>query len=237
MRFMGNGYRYSFDLSILLLGTSINLAGFPYSAGFLGKELLVFHTLRDDFTSYWVRGCWLISFFFTPIYMLSLLFFVYFGQAKAAPSLYTVSWTLNFRTKITNNYFHSTNFKSLTHNMLSRFQWTLVTARPTIYVLTTMWLFFYTFGDFFLSLMFNYNTLVDTIPSSCFTFIKTHTIFMTESSNVFLSNTLFIFIVFLFMSACLFLINLRLTFNYNYFRLNYYQELAFLLLVMYLFLL
>ena len=57
MRFMGGGYRSSFDLSVLLLGTSINLAGFPYSAGFLGKELLVFHTLRDDFVSYFVRGC------------------------------------------------------------------------------------------------------------------------------------------------------------------------------------
>jgi NADH-quinone oxidoreductase subunit L len=57
MRFMGNAYRNSFDLAVLLLGASINLAGFPYSAGFLGKELLVFHTLRDDFTAYFVRGC------------------------------------------------------------------------------------------------------------------------------------------------------------------------------------
>jgi NADH:ubiquinone oxidoreductase subunit 5 (subunit L)/multisubunit Na+/H+ antiporter MnhA subunit len=57
MRFMGSGYRNSFDLAVLLFGTSINLAGFPYSAGFLGKELLVFHTLRDDFISYFVRGC------------------------------------------------------------------------------------------------------------------------------------------------------------------------------------
>lgn len=88
MRFMGNAYRNSFDLSVLLLGASINLAGFPYSAGFLGKELLVFHTLRDDFTSYFVRGCWLTSFFFTPIYMLTLVFIVYYGPKKAAPTTY-----------------------------------------------------------------------------------------------------------------------------------------------------
>jgi hypothetical protein len=25
--------------------------------------------MREDFLSYFVRGCWLVSFFFTPIYM------------------------------------------------------------------------------------------------------------------------------------------------------------------------
>jgi formate hydrogenlyase subunit 3/multisubunit Na+/H+ antiporter MnhD subunit len=85
---MGGSYRVSFDLAVMLLGASINLAGFPYSAGFLGKELLVFHTLRDDFVSYFVRGCWVVSFFFTPIYMFSLLLFVYFGPSKSPSSTY-----------------------------------------------------------------------------------------------------------------------------------------------------
>ena len=59
----------------------------------------------------------------------------------------------------------------------------------------------------FLSIMFNYNTLVDTIPSSCFTYLKTHTIFMTESSNVYLADSLLMFILFLLSSAVLFLVN------------------------------
>jgi NADH:ubiquinone oxidoreductase subunit 5 (subunit L)/multisubunit Na+/H+ antiporter MnhA subunit len=57
MRQMGGAYPYSFEISILLMGACFNLAGLPYSAGFIGKELLVFQVLRDDFISLLVRGC------------------------------------------------------------------------------------------------------------------------------------------------------------------------------------
>lgn len=81
--------------------------------------------------------------------------------------------------------------------------------------------------------MFNYNTLVDTIPSGCFTFIKSHTIYMTESSNVFLSDSLFMFILFLLSSSIMFLMNLRLVFNYNYFRNNLFADLLFVAVLLY----
>jgi formate hydrogenlyase subunit 3/multisubunit Na+/H+ antiporter MnhD subunit len=57
MRQMGGIYIYSFDIVIMLFGVSFNLAGLPYSAGFLGKEFLLFQVLRDDFLSVLVRGC------------------------------------------------------------------------------------------------------------------------------------------------------------------------------------
>lgn len=82
MRQMGGAYLYSFDISVLLFGACLNLAGLPYSAGFLGKEFLLFQVLRDDFVSLFVRGCWLVSFFFTPIYMLILVFVVSYGPKK-----------------------------------------------------------------------------------------------------------------------------------------------------------
>jgi formate hydrogenlyase subunit 3/multisubunit Na+/H+ antiporter MnhD subunit len=82
MRQMGGAYLYSFDLAVLLLGVCCNLAGLPYSAGFLGKEFLLFQVLRDDFMSLFVRACWLVSFFFTPIYMLILVFIVSFGLKR-----------------------------------------------------------------------------------------------------------------------------------------------------------
>ena len=47
----------SFDITILLFGVCFNLAGLPYSAGFLGKEFLLFQVMRDDFISLFVRGC------------------------------------------------------------------------------------------------------------------------------------------------------------------------------------
>ena len=57
MRQMGGAYLYSFDIAVLLTGVCFNLAGLPYSAGFLGKEFLLFQVLRDDFLSLFVRGC------------------------------------------------------------------------------------------------------------------------------------------------------------------------------------
>ena len=66
MRQMGGAYLYSFDIAALLFGVCFNLAGLPYSAGFLGKEFLLFQVLRDDFMSLVVRGCWLVSFFLRP---------------------------------------------------------------------------------------------------------------------------------------------------------------------------
>ena len=57
IRQMGGAYLYSFDISVLLLGTCFNLAGLPYSAGFIGKEFLLFQVLRDDFIALLVRSC------------------------------------------------------------------------------------------------------------------------------------------------------------------------------------
>jgi NADH-quinone oxidoreductase subunit L len=57
MRNMGGAYLYSFDITVFVLGVAINLAGLPYSAGFFGKEFLLFQILKDDFLSYLVRAC------------------------------------------------------------------------------------------------------------------------------------------------------------------------------------
>jgi NADH-quinone oxidoreductase subunit L len=57
MRQMGGFYLYSFDIAVLFFGVCLTLAGFPYTAGFLGKECLLFQLLRDDFLSLIVRSC------------------------------------------------------------------------------------------------------------------------------------------------------------------------------------
>ncbi len=57
MRQMGGIYLYSFDITVLLFGVCFNLAGLPYSAGFLNKEFLLFQILKDDLLSFIVRAC------------------------------------------------------------------------------------------------------------------------------------------------------------------------------------
>ena len=212
MRQMGGAYLYSFDITVLLFGACLNLAGLPYSAGFLGKEFLLFQVLRDDFISLFVRACWLVSFFFTPIYMLILVFVVSFGPKKGTVLTYAGFWNYPFYEYLTNAFLAN---KAV---LLSRFQFTVITARPTVYILILFWCFFFFFGEFLLLITFNYNTLTELIPSSFFTTTKSHVIFLLDNSNTYLGDTIFFFIIFFTTSALLFLLNLRYTFGYSYFR-------------------
>lgn len=220
MRQMGGAYPYSFEMSVLLTGACFNLAGLPYSAGFIGKELLVFQVLRDDFVSILVRACWIVSFFFTPIYMFILVFLVFFGTKKGTLQSYQVAWLSSFIRSIQVLRSINTNSKALKYgfilNSAYRFQHTVITSRSTIYLLTFFWCFFFFFGESLLLIMLNYNTLIDFVVSSVFSFSKSHVLFMSLSSNSFLSDILFYFIAFLASTAFLFLLNLKYVSVYNY---------------------
>lgn len=57
MRQMGGIFPYSFDIAVLFFGVCFNLSGLPFSAGFLGKEFLLYHVLRSDVLATYVRSC------------------------------------------------------------------------------------------------------------------------------------------------------------------------------------
>lgn len=211
MRQMGGAYLYSFDIAVMLFGVSLNLAGLPYTAGFIGKEFLLFQVLRDDFISLWVRGCWLVSFFFTPIYMLMLVFLVMFGPKKGSVIAYRSGWYNNLDTSVISNSI-KWNFNA------HRFHFTTITSRSTSYMLVCFWTFFFFFGESLLLVTFNFSTTVDTITSSSFFTIKQHpfTYMSTFSTNLMYHITFYI--VLLTTSAVLYLINLNYSYNYNYFR-------------------
>ena len=204
---------YSFDLTVLLFGTCFNLAGLPYSAGFIGKEFLLFQVLRDDFLSLFVRGCWLVSFFFTPIYMFILVFIVMFGPKKGYIGVYSTSWT------VSNFYFNSyiTNI-----NQFSYLQYTVITSRLTTYLLFTFWLFFFFFGEILLLVVFNYLTLIDSITSTSFFLIKQHLVFYTFTISQYLLTQINFYILLLTISAVLYLMNFIFQANYFIFYTNYF---------------
>ena len=239
MRQMGGAYAYSFDVTALLIGVCFNLAGLPYSAGFIGKELLLFQTLRNDFTSLLVRSCWMVSFFFTPIYMFLLVFVVSFGTKKGALAAYSFAW----RSLFTQVFWLLTNFHDLPQRGLKkrykkyvvRFQHTALTSRFTIYVLTSFWFFFFFFGEALLLITLNYNTLTDAIPSDFFLYTKTHSIFNTFSSTSLLSEVIFFFIVIFTGSSFAFLLNLKFSHTYHYTRTAVLIDTLLLFLVISLF--
>lgn len=181
MRQMGNTYIYSFDLTILLFGACFNLAGLPYSAGFVGKEFLLFQILKEDILSLWTRGCWLVSFFFTPIYMFILIFVVFFGSKKSTTSVYTAIIITDslYQIYFFNKNLQKNNFKKNFYHLVLQ-QMTYITSRTTTLILLIFWIFFFYFGEFLIMVLFNFNTLIDSIFSSNFTFIKTHNIFSLE---------------------------------------------------------
>ena len=218
MRQMGGGYLYSFDIAALLFGACLNLAGLPYSAGFLGKEFLLFQLFRDDFISTLVRGCWMVSFFFTPIYMLILVFIVAFGPKKSTLQTYSTFWEVPFTSYL---QVFKKNAKNIT---LTRFQYSIITSRATIYLLFAFWIFFFFFGELLLLLTFNYNSLSDIVPSNYFTMLKQHIIFLTSNSNQYLGNVVFFYIIFFTTASLKFLFNLRYTCEYNHYKVFNYID-------------
>jgi len=238
MRQMGGAYLYSFDIAVLLFGACFNLVGLPYSAGFLGKEFLLFQVLREDFVSLFVRGCWLVSFFFTPIYMFILVFVVSFGAKKGTLLSYSTYWYTNFYQNFfafTHNLGPNLTLKALVKSNRYRFQFTVITARTTIYLLFTFWCFFFFFGEFLLLLTFNFNNLNDLIPSGFFNFIKTHVIFLLDNGTASLNNTIFFYILFFTSCSFIFLLNLKYTMNASYWFNTYVTDLLFILITIYLF--
>lgn len=227
MRQMGGVYLYSFDLTIMLFGVCFNLAGLPYSAGFLGKEFLLFQVLKDDFLSFVVRSCWLVSFFFTPIYMLSIIFIAVFGPRKGVLLAYQSFWNFNYYI-LTQLLFHATNkdsYKKLNKYLLFRFQFVLLTCRPTIYILFTVWFFFFFFGEIFFLIVLNFSTLDDVILSDCFTRVRNHSTFSFQSTTEALVNTISSLIMFFTFLSFYFLLNLKYQFSYSYFKRHWLLDL------------
>ena len=220
MRQMGGLYMYSPDVAVLLLGVCLNLAGLPYSAGFLGKEFLLFQVLRDDFLSTTVRACWLLSFFFTPIYMFILVFTVIFGAKRGILTTYASFWNFSntsVRVALASFLAKRVNSASL-FNLYStyRFQFIAVTCRLTTCVLFLFWLIIFFFGESLLLLLFNYSSISDSIPAANFFLFKSHTIFSVDIFSAQLASTITFYIMFFATCALLFLLNLRYSFNYAY---------------------
>jgi hypothetical protein len=202
---------------------------------------LLFQVLREDFLSLIVRACWLVSFFFTPIYMFILTFVVIFGPKKGVFSTYLSFWNfkyfnfnhalLNFNKNLLDFNLNKFNF-----HLLYRFQFTIVTCRTTIYLLFSFWLFFFFFGESLLMLLFNFSTLTDSINADYFMIFKNHTVFFLNNSSFNLSNTIMFYIIFFTSCSFIFLLNLRYTFNYFYINSLWVFDLFFLIVLSYLFL-
>lgn len=224
LRQMGGAYLYSFDVCVMLFGVCFNLAGLPYSAGFLGKEFLLFQVLRDDFLSLWVRGCWLVSFFFTPIYMLMLVFFAMFGVKKGSIVAYRSLWNFSFK----DQFISLLNYKKAkpTNNNNAfltcyRVSFTAITSRSTSYLLLYFWVFFFFFGESLLLVLFNYSTVSDSIFSSSFFNIKQHTTYFINSLSTKLEFHISCFIFFLTTASICYLSSVNYVTSYSYFNNSY----------------
>ena len=144
-----------------------------------------------------------------------------FGTKKGTLAAYASTWYVLFSRSI--QLLTNTPNLTLTPSQFAlsttyRFQHTALTSRLTVYVLAVFWCFFFFFGESLLLITFNYNTLVDLIPSSFFVFTKSHIVFQTFSSTLILGDSIFYFIIFFTVAAFTFLANLRFTFSYQYTR-------------------
>jgi hypothetical protein len=199
----------------------------------------LFQVLKDDFLSLFVRACWLVSFFFTPIYMFILTFVVMFGAKKGVFTTYYLFWNYKYfnLNQILLNFqeLKINNTKLLNFYLLHRFQFTLFTCRTTIYILFSFWLFFFFFGESLLLILFNFTTLTDSISSHSFFIFKSHILFFLNTSSVYLSNTIMFYIIFFTTCSFIFLLNLRYTFNYFYLKNLWFFDFIFFFVFLTLF--
>ena len=144
--------------------------------------------------------------------MFLLVFLVSFGPKKGTLTTYTDVWENTFLKPLGALLWHSAQKKQnqlpLTWTLF-RFQFTLGTSRSTTYLLFFFWCFFFFFGEAFLLIIFNYNTLIDTIPASHFVFFKFHAIFLLDNSSSLLHEVTFFFILVCTLASLTFLLNLR----------------------------
>ena len=221
MRQMGGAHLYSLDIAALLFGVCFNLAGLPYSAGFLGKEFLLFQVLRDDFLSFFVRGCWLVSFFFTPVYMFMLVFLVMFSSKKGSVTAYASSWDFKFTPQVASLFCSAKSEISpkltLLQALTFRFQFTVITSRLTTYLLLLFWLFFLHFGEALLLIVFNYSVVMDSINSSSFMLVKQHVPYSLNSVSAKLLSQINFFILLLTPLAFGYLVCLGYANKYRFF--------------------
>lgn len=238
MRQMGGFFLYSFDISVFFFGVCFNLSGLPFSAGFLGKEFLLYQILRDDIVAMYVRACWLVSFFFTPTYMFILVFVVLFGPKKGTLSTYLTAWSF-MRTQNTqillNRSKVSRDTDDINRTLSPNFQFTAVTSRLTTYVLFTFWCFFLCCGESLMLILFNYNTLTDLIPSSFFIYTKSHYVFQTLTSSNTLSNLLMLIIFFFTTMSYILLSTLTQFSQYKYLVVTLWSESLLVFATFYLF--
>ncbi len=241
IRQMGGVHLYSFDITVLMLGVCFNLAGLPYSAGFLGKEFLIFQLFRDDFLSLLVRSCWIATFFFTPIYMLFVPILSLYGPKKGVLSGYILFFKFkNFKfNQLSLNYLSFNKFEYLNTNFFKIFnfnyQFTIVTSRTTAYILLLFWSFVFFFGEFLFSLVFNFSTLTDIIPSNFFLSLKKNSIFNLNTANQFLLDTINFYIFFFAISSIFFLLTIKLNFNYKLIDFFFLFDIIFISLIVLIF--
>ena len=231
MRFMGGVYSYMFDLTIFLFTTAFNLTGLPYSAGYVGKEFLLFHMTRDDLLSLWARASILISLFFTPVYMHILVFVVMFGPKRGFIGTYSTHWrgSTLLQNSTQYGYFdellsstwaagvwfrggYINNKKPLINFSLDQSwqqQTTLGTSRLMCYILLLYYSIFTYFGEIFLLTSIGLTNSVDFIQSSSFFSFKTHVFSSFNSFSTF-TLTQFGFVV---QGLSLFALTWLLTFN------------------------
>lgn len=254
MRLMGGVYLYSLDVVIFLLGVIVNLSGLPYSAGFFGKEFLIYQVMMDDFISLYVRAMWFISFFFTPIYMFILLYVVIFGLKRSNISSYSTHWSYSYSfkshisrfslyeiyTKIqvwSLSSFYKKNkinyFSKILNNckglFTAKFRISIITSIPTVFILFFFWLFFFFLGESFLLLIFNFSSILEPVNSNFFINFKHSSPFILQLTSLKLLNILYFYIFFFFLFALIFINSFK--FNFNYLYLNYSFVLDFSIII------
>lgn len=203
MRFMGGTFLYAFDIAIIIVGLTINLIGLPYGAGFYAKEFLLYQISKNNFFSYYIRACWMVSFFFTPLYMLLLLGNSLFGPKRATLQTYNSAFQFNYYyAQRLASFVLEFRWNSRIFNR-HRYQYTLFNNRLSTILFFSIWVSYLFCGESCMLILFGYSAPLDVICSSQFFSIKNSLVFSINFNSSLTSNMLMYIILIYTIFACL----------------------------------
>jgi hypothetical protein len=178
--------------------------------GFYAKEFLVLDTITGGWVPYYVRACWLVSFYFTPVYMIllagSIVYYPVIGDIPYYWKLYK-EYLVNLRFMPDDWSIFYRDMPILNLSFRMYIQYCLYTSRATVVVMLVSFLLFNYMGEYLFMCINVQSTAVEALMSPLYTSPKQITITSVINFGEMFQNHLFYIIIIFLMYALKNLVN------------------------------
>jgi hypothetical protein len=132
------------------------------------KEFPLFQISWDTWFSFLIRGCWMVSFLFTPLYMFMLVQLSLFGVKRSTLGAYKSVFEYDFGMNRIVIYWYPRKFTGLPYIPSDLQMWWQVTAfcsQLSTLIFFCVWLSYWFYGEALLSIVFSLRSPMNMVNS------------------------------------------------------------------------